>query len=252
MEFDHTLDKSIPWRLAYDQVYSYQSNTALLRLADCIKEEVCIEDMLSNQAGPVHLLLPVSYHRRGGDIYHEWVDDLTKEQYLQLNKSFEEVFSSLQKDNGFDYWYSLIDMTEDDVLKKTVEIELLLYNHPVNQERRSMQQVEISGLSIAPAVMRRNWIKRKLYTNNEIISRACHGSGNLADWLKSPVSGVTIVLGREVGALVFQALQDTLVQMLESNACKRLRWISPDYMVVYTTNHFQSLLSKLAFRKQVI
>ena len=69
-------------------------------------------------------------------------------------------------------------------------------------------------------------------------------SGTISEWLEDPSMNAVIILGREVGTLVFQSLQEVLIELLNVNACHAVHWVVPGSHIVYTTNRFHYLRSK--------
>lgn len=269
---DPLLSLQIPWGAVDVCDQNRRTNIEMLIEAGLFQSYSRLADWLVSECKqPIRsVVIPVHYHLNPSGAYVEILGDLSSEHYVSLTKILVEYIPSLVSVDSQQVWCSdyevedytsserVIDIAKHQTQNMQQEIEMVLYEHEINQTREARRRRAISGVWILPLSAKRDykrgrpkllvtdvsWLKASKYNRDEgLLAREC----SLVDWLKNPTDCTTIVLGEDAGDHEVEALKACMLYMLGSGKCQSIVLIEPDGHRIYHSNLFSKVIYR--FRK---
>lgn len=232
------------WPVASEKTQAFESSEDLLKYLHIITSYIdAIAYNRGHDKGNL-LALPVHYRLLPRGAVTEVLGDVRLEHIKALAKVLSDYYEIDQ--SLLSYW--VLGEESEVTLTKAQEVEMLFYNHEVNQHREARQYRSISAIKagrvIKPA-------KAKSVVSDSPLMKLLGATDSLSSWFEKPTCKV-IVLGEEVGDQVIHPLQEVLVNMLESGKASRVRVVSQYQERVYSANLFDRLWQKarLAFESR--
>ena len=215
----------LPWPLRLQVARSYPTVTSLLKSASLITAHSQLIDYLPiNYEGNV--LLPVAFVNQ----QLQWQADLSSEEMSQLTDLLRPIYGEVTQDESL--WQIKAGAKGDCVdfklhqdmlqMKKMVEIELALYDAPVNAERRLKGLPVVTGVQEANKCQNRH-IRQQVFTSRSDFQRIFNGQ-SIRDWMHKPVLSGTVIFDAHDQTLQREQFEDTLLICLKRINCSWLRW----------------------------
>jgi hypothetical protein len=264
---DPLLSLQIPWGAGDVCDQNRRTNIEMLIEAGLFQSYFHLADWLVSQCkNPMKsVVIPVHYHLSPSGAYVEILGDLSSEHYASLTKILSEYIPSLVSVESQQLWCSdyevegpassewVIDIAKHQTQNMQQEIEMVLYEHEINQARGARQLRAISGVWIIPLGTKHDykrgrakllvtdvsWLKGSNDKRDEgLLAREC----TLVDWLKNPTDCTTVVLGEDAGDHEVEALKACMLGMLGSGRCQSIVLIEPDGRRIYHSNLFSKII----------
>lgn len=252
---DPLLDYTLPWPSKNHQPIDARGDISLLQHANVLPKGNFSQYLMDkdNAQGFSTIILPIHYQVSGQQ--SEIIADLNKKEYDDLSLLLSAVLT-IKKSNGVYYWYAKEQLVDHDLkdqyqintdskqAKLLQEIEMMLYAHPVNQKRSQHQQATISGVSLG-SVVGSYRVQHPVIVSDAAIANLFSVPTPLFQWIKSPKTGVTLIIGRETGDREWYPVQKVLTHLLDKGVCNVLEIIEPFKKTTYTTSRFYNVYTRL-------
>lgn len=244
---DRHLDYQLAWPARTSGKIEALDDLALMRHAGVLTGSLAgLLQQRSTQKNVKTAMVPIHYDVN--QKHFEIITDLSQTDIQGLSDLLKKEIGALEEKG---IWYHQDQLVEKDFgeisidgalpfAKKLQEIEMLLYSHPINQERKRFKKLVVSAMMLGH--IHGVGKMRKTFSDSGFLSLL--GAMPLHNWLSDPESGCYIVLGKETGDQDLYRVKQTAMQMLEVGGCDIVTIFQPGYYDVYSSSWFYDLYYK--------
>lgn len=251
-------DWNLGWQQKNSFVTQYKDNQALLTDANITPSGYvnAVARQYDLKAGDM-IALPVHYRMTQYGVVAEILGDISKKHYHTMPEILAD-YLILQNDKSEVFWR----VNEEGAVRQSPhplqgkitnmqqEVEMALFQHPINVARQERQLRTITGIWVAKVTHPR--LSKEVVSHSDYMS-IIQSPRSLEQWYESPQSA-TLVLGEEVGDREISTIKHILEYMLENGSVRRVKVVSGARETIYSANLFDYWYAKcqLRFLKQAI
>lgn len=235
----------LPWPLHQQVSRSYPTVASLFKAASLIAAQSQVIDYLPiSYEGNV--LLPIALINQ----QLQWQADLSSEEMSQLTDLLIPIYGEVKQDEGL--WQIKAGAKGDCVdfklqqdmllMQKIVEIELALYDAPINAERKLKGLPVIAGVREANKCQKHH-VKQQVYTSRSDFKRIFNGQ-SIRDWMHQPVLDGTLIFDANDQTLQREQFEDMLLDLLETHKLFIVKIVHPQGVSYYSSTMGQHLLMR--------